>query len=325
MSRAEPRPSDAQDPGGHEGRGSFLPTEGVGTVSRVRGGRYEVTLSDEVSIDASIRGRLKRQKRTGDRIVIGDRVRVDVSPDGGSTIEEVLPRSTELVRRGPGGRRPKILAANLDRLVGVVAAKSPDVTPELVDRLLVVGESGGLPCTLVINKIDLPGAQEAAGPLVDLYRRIGYPVICTSVKAGIGLEELAEILCFGSSALVGPSGAGKSSLLNALEPGLELRVGDVSWKTRRGRHTTVTSRLIDLACGGRVADTPGIGEVGVWGVEPTELDQFFPDLRPLAERCRFRGCSHLREPDCAVRAAVESGEIDEGRYRSYRTLRDEAA
>lgn len=302
-----------------------MPASATGTVTRVQGGRYEVALSDGTSLQASIRGRLKRQKRTGDRIVIGDRVRVSTSLDGSSTIEEVLPRGSELVRRGPGGRRPKILAANLDRLVGVVAAKSPDVTPELVDRLLVVGESGGLPSTLVVNKIDLPGAPDVARALVALYEGIGYRVICTSAKRGTGLDELGQLLCSGSSALVGPSGVGKSSLLNALEPGLELRVGDVSWKTRRGRHTTVTSRLIDLACGGRVADTPGIGDVGVWGVEPTELDQFFPDLRSRAGRCRFRGCSHVSEPDCAILAAVESGEIDEGRYRSYRTLREEAA
>ena len=296
----------------------------VGTVIRARGGRYEVALQAGDVVDASLRGRIKTEQRTGSRVVIGDRVRVE-GRDEAATIEEVLPRSSELVRRGPGGRRPKILAANLTDLAVVVAAVSPDVRTGLIDRLLVVGESSGIPCTLVINKVDLPEALERAAVLKELYERIGYPVILTSAETGLGSEALRDVLCRGTSALMGPSGAGKSSLLNALDPELDLRVGAVSWKIGRGRHTTVTSRLISLTCGGRVADTPGIGDVGVWGVDPDGLDELFPDFRDFAATCRFRRCSHLREPDCGVRTAVESGEIDQRRYASYETLREEVS
>jgi ribosome biogenesis GTPase len=296
-----------------------------GTVFVVQGGRYQVSLDDGGLVEASLRGRLKTLARTGDRVVIGDRVRVAGEGDGGLTIDEVLPRVAELVRRGPGGRRPKILAANLDHLVVVTSAVSPDVTPELVDRILVVGEAGEIPTTLVVNKLDLPGGVDRATPIAELYGRIGYPVILTSAITGQGLDQLREVICTGSSALIGPSGVGKSTLLNALEPGLNLRVGELSPKIRRGRHTTVTSRMLPLACGGTVADTPGFGDVGLWGVEQRDLDRFFPEFQPFVLQCRFRGCSHVQEPGCAVQAAVEAGEIAESRYRSYRTLREEAA
>jgi ribosome biogenesis GTPase len=297
----------------------------TGVVIRVEGGRYTISLDGGGSVEASLRGRLKREDRTGDRVVIGDRVRVGGGGDGGHRVEEVLPRRTELVRRGPGGRRAKLLAANLDGLIVVVSVVSPDVRPELTDRLLAVGESCGIPCSLVVNKLDLPGAGERAEDLAALYERIGYTVLRTSAATGIGLNRLALLVCSGTWALMGPSGVGKSSLLNALDPSLDLRVGEVSWKTRRGRHTTVTSRLIQLECGGRVADTPGIGDVGVWGVDPDGLDRLFPEFRAVMERCRFRGCSHVQEPDCAVRQALEAGEIDERRYGSYLTLRGEAS
>ncbi len=297
-------------------------TEGV--VYRSRGGRYDVQVGEGVQVEASLRGRLKKQDRTGDRVVIGDRVRVEGSADRGYTIEEVLPRTFELIRRGPGGRRPKLLAANLDRLAVVVSAVSPDVRPELVDRLLAVSESSGIPTVLVINKLDLPGASEVAGPLAATYRGIGYDVILTSAVTRDGLPELQTVVCTGSSALIGPSGVGKSSLLNAIQPDLDLRVREVSQRIGRGRHTTVTSRLIPLDCGGLVADTPGVGDVGLWGVVPGELDELFPEFEAFLGACRFRGCSHLHEPDCAVQAAVEAGEISKSRYGSYRTLRDEA-
>ena len=131
-------------------------------------------------------------------------------------------------------------------------------------------------------------------------------------------------MCRGTSAFVGPSGAGKSSLLNAVDPSLGLRIGALSRKTGTGRHTTVSSRLITLSCGGLVADTPGFGDVGLWGVLPEEVEACFPELPPLAESCRFRGCAHVSEEECGVRAALAAGEIAESRYRSYVRLREEA-
>lgn len=295
----------------------------TGTVCKVQGGRYEVAVDVGGPVEASLRGRLKTQARTGDRVVIGDRVRVSGGGDGGHTIEEVLARETELVRRGPGGRKPKVLAANLDRLLVVVAAVDPEAQPRLVDRLLAVGESSRIPCLLLINKLDLPGATRAADTLAELYGSIGYEVLETSARSGEGLDRLRSVLCPGSSALIGPSGVGKSSLLNAVEPDLELRVGEISRRIGRGRHTTVTSRLLPLSCGGWVADTPGLGDVGLWGVDPSDLDRLFPELRARSQECRFRGCTHLHEPECAVLDALERGDIHRSRFDSYRTLREE--
>jgi ribosome biogenesis GTPase len=230
-----------------------------------------------------------------------------------------------MVRRGPGGRRAKVVAANLDHVLVVVAARDPGASSELVDRLLVVVEASGLHPVLVLNKVDLAGGAERARELAATYTPIGYRVLPVSAATGEGMAAFAEEACTGTSALVGPSGVGKSSLVNRLDPSAELRIGAVSHRDRRGRHTTVESRLVPLACGGTVADTPGFGDVGLWGVAPGDVEACFPELHARAPECRFRSCAHLKEPDCAVRAAVERGEVAESRYRSYVALREEAS
>lgn len=295
-----------------------------GTVLRSGGGSYRVALDDGRRVEAPLRGRLKLESRTGDRVVIGDRVRVDEVGDGSFAIEEVLPRRCELARRAPDGRRAKVVAANVDRLLVVVAAAEPDPARLLVDRLLVLGEASDLEAVLVINKMDLESGAARGEELADLYRKVGYRVLLTSARTGRGIAALRELLCRGVSALVGPSGGGKSSLLNRVEPGLELRTGELSRKPRRGRHTTVTARLLELDCGGRVADTPGFSDAGLWGIEPSELELCFPEIASRVEGCRFRGCSHLHEPGCSVREAVERGEIDPRRFDGYAALRAEA-
>jgi ribosome biogenesis GTPase len=281
---------------------------------------YAVVLDDGRTVEASLRGRLKRG---GSPVVIGDRV--TVSPgETAWTIESVEDRKTELVRRGRGGRAPKVLAANLDRVFAVVALVDPPATTETIDRLLVLIEASGIHPLLVLNKADAEGALAAAESLVSLYEDVGYRTFVVSARMGAGLETLGERLCEGRSALIGPSGVGKSSILNALDPGLALRTGELSAKTGTGRHTTVSSRLITLACGGQVADTPGFGEVALWGVPPGEVAACFPELAEPSGECRFRSCTHVHEPDCGVRAALAEGRVHESRYRSYRKLRDEA-
>lgn len=297
-----------------------------GTVRRAAGGVYEVELEGGAVVRAALRGRLKLEQRTGDRVVPGDRVEVEHHPDGSITIEAVEDRRSELARQAPGarGRRAKVIVANVDQVVVVFAAARPDPRFRLLDRFLVVAESNRLPAVIVVNKVDLVG-EEAARVAFRVYEQVGYPVLYTSVPARRGLEELRARLCGRTSVLAGPSGVGKSSLLNAIEPGLSLRTAEVSRAAGVGRHTTVAAELIPLRCGGYVADTPGLRELGLWGVPAEELDACFPEFRPYLGACRFgRSCSHTHEPECAVRAAVDSGAIPRERYESYRLLRAEA-
>jgi len=296
-----------------------------GMVRRVGGGVYTVALESGDIVEASLRGRLKLEERTGDQVVIGDRVRVMAIDDEANVIEEVLPRETSITRSRFGGRSIKVLVANADRMLVVLAAAQPKPRRDLIDRLLVVGESSGVPPIVVVNKMDLEGAAEVAKGLERVYLPLGYEVLRVSALVGEGMDRLAEQLCEGISALAGPSGVGKSSLVNTLDPRHALRTGELSRKRGTGRHTTVSSSLIQLRCGGLVADTPGFSDVGVWGVPRGELDRCFPELRALRPSCRFRECSHLREPDCAVRQALDGGAIDPGRFESYRTLYQESA
>lgn len=300
------------------------PGQHPGLVRTAAGGTYEVELhpggSDSEVVEATLRGRLKQERRTGDAVVVGDRVRVLRHEDDSHTIEAVEERRSELARRAPGpsGRhRAKVVVANVDQLVAVFAVALPAPRLRMLDRFLVLAEANDLDAAVVANKVDLD--DEARSPFA-VYEEIGYPVLYTSATAGTGIERLRARLCNRISVLAGPSGAGKSSLLNAMQPGLALRTGKVSKAVRKGRHTTVSAVLIPLECGGYVADTPGLRELGLWGIDPAELDACFPEMRPYLGACQFRSCSHTHEPGCAVRDAVEAGAISTYRYESYAAL-----
>jgi ribosome biogenesis GTPase len=295
----------------------------VGTVIGVEGGLYTLALEGGRQVQARLRGRIKQEKRSGDRIVVGDRVEVEEGEDGAVTVETLLPRRSTMVRRGAGGAKPTVLAANLDRVFVVVAVEPPPRS-DTIDRLLVVAEANDIPAVLVLNKVDLPDADDVAATLADRYRPAGYSLLQVSAKRDIGMEALRALVCHGTSVFLGPSGAGKSTMLNVIEPGLQLRTGDLSTRARLGRHTTVSSRLIPLACGGAIADTPGFSDVGECELEPAELAGCFPEMRGLGDECRFNDCAHIVEPGCAVRDAVAAGRIGSERYESYVTMRREA-
>jgi len=293
-----------------------------GQVRGTGGGIYVLLLEDGRKVEASLRGRLKKSGRPEDQVVIGDEVRAD-RVDDHWVVEEVLPRRTAIVRSRFGGRTVKALAANVDRMLAVAAARNPRPNREIIDRLLVVAENAGVDPVLIVNKVDLD-TKGVADELREAYGAVGYEVLEVSAEDGTGLDRFRALVCNGISALAGPSGVGKSTLLNAIEPGLALATGTLSRKTERGRHTTVSSRLIPLECGGLVADTPGFSDVGVWGIPPEELDACFPEFRDLLGHCKFRVCSHLHEPECAVRGAVDEGAVSQARYENYRKLFAEA-
>jgi ribosome biogenesis GTPase len=275
-----------------------------------------------------------------DPIAIGDLVRFTSTDGRAGMIIEVLPRRSQMARRSavpmPGAHPfEQVIAANLDQVVPVFAAAKPEPKWGLLDRYLVSAEASGLPALICITKIDL--ATGRSGELnaelsdaVKYYRRIGYLVVLTSTVTGEGLQELRAGLSGRISALLGKSGVGKTSLLNALQPGLGLRVNQVNERTGKGKHTTTATEMFPLGgddvAAGAIVDTPGIREFGLWEVDGEDLAHYFPEIRPFVGRCRFGlDCRHDEEPGCAIRNAVSSGQISPYRYRSLRVLMEETS
>ena len=313
-----------------------------GVVLNGTGGTWRVRSHDGQTFDAALRGRLKKEnagKRADGsmrrdtisssadklKLAVGDEVLVEPDERGGTwAISEILPRRSRLARRAPGGGHgERIVAANVDQVVVIFAAAKPEPHPRMLDRFLVIAEANELTPRIVINKVDLVGEPTARARFAD-YQRAGYTVSYTSTKQAIGLVDLRAMLEGCVSVFTGPSGVGKSSLLNSLFPGLNLRVGEVSASVNKGRHTTVGANMIPLPdAAGFVVDTPGLREVGMWALPAEHFDALFPEFRPFLDRCRFADCTHTVEPDCAVKAAIDAGDVSRARYESYLKLRDE--
>jgi ribosome biogenesis GTPase len=291
----------------------------LGRVLRVQG-LLSVVRDDNGALYQCATRRLLKTLATDQRHVVAAGDVVWFRPEGQSEgiIERVEPRRGVVSRTSRN--RQHVLVANVDQLIIVTSAAEPRLKPNLIDRLLVTAERGGIRPVICINKIDLVAAADLM-PLVGVYAQLGYDVLLASATTGQGIDRLRDYLTGEESVVTGQSGVGKSSLLNTLEPGLHLRVQTVSGETQKGRHTTTTAELIPLSFGGYVVDTPGVRQFQLWDVIPEEVAGFFRDLRPYVSRCRFPDCTHTHEDDCAVKDAVADGWIDARRYESYVQIR----
>lgn len=257
------------------------------------------------------------------RLSVGDYVRLRRIDATTGMIEEILPRHSELSRRDSGSNEKKViqqtLLANLDQVVLVFSTSQPDPHFAMLDRYLAICESAAIRAVVCLNKADL--AHEAyVEQAAELYTHLDYPVIWTSIVSSLGLESLRLLLKDHMTLFTGPSGVGKSSLVNAIEPGMAIKTGLISNATGKGRHTTTGSQLYPLSDGGWLADSAGIRALAAWNIAPEELPNCFVEFRPYLGECTYSDCSHIDEEGCAILQAVEGGQIDERRHRSYARL-----
>ena len=282
----------------------------TGRIVKALSGFYYVDTGDGRPIPCRGRGKLRHQKLTP---LVGDRVEIS-GPDGGTgMVDAILPRKNQF-------HRPMV--ANIDQMVIIASGAVPVTDPFLIDRMAAVAEWKNCEVLLCLNKCDLDRAEN----LFALYRSAGFPVLQVSAESGEGIHELAAAISGKVSAFTGNSGVGKSSILNALQPGFDLQVGEVSEKLGRGRHTTRHVELFSIA-GGLAADTPGFSSFDAEPAEAipkTDLASAFREFRPYSDLCRFQGCAHVREKGCAVREAVAVGKIAPSRHKSYIRLYEQA-
>jgi ribosome biogenesis GTPase len=263
--------------------------------------------------------RLLKTLSTDQRHVVaaGDRVLFRPSGTDEGIIERVEPRTSTLERESRG--RQHVIVANVDQLLIIASAAEPYIKPNLIDRFLVAAERSGIEPLICINKVDLvePATLQ---PLVGVYSQMGYRVLLLSAQTGFGVDRLRRAMAGRQSVVAGQSGVGKSSLLNAIEPGLHLRVASVSQESQKGRHTTTTAQLLRLTSGGYVVDTPGVRQFQLWDLVPEEVASYYRDIRPFVSHCRYPDCTHAHEENCAVKDGVADDLIDARRYESYRHL-----
>ena len=295
-----------------------------GVVVRSTGNWVDVQVGKRI-ISSRVRGRFRLSgQRVTNPVAVGDSVSVRIDDGDTGLIIDIHERRSYLSRRAAGRRvgHEQVLAANIDALWIVQSARLPRPNGRLIDRVLVTAEAQEIHAGIVINKMDLVSGDSAAlvMHLRELYRGLGYEVYMTSAITGAGVDAFRQALAGRASVVTGPSGVGKSTLLSRAEPGLDLRAGAVSLKTRKGRHTTAHAALHPLSDGGAVIDTPGIREFGVTAQQPWELSHYFPEFRRYIHSCQYLRCTHDHEPGCSVKEAVEQQAITSDRYHSYRNI-----
>lgn len=314
-SRIEPEPTPATEPpeGSHRAK-----------VVRAHGLWYEVKPVDNhragATIIATMKGQMKKQRRRTDIVAVGDWVWITDLPDDEAVIESVEPRTSALVRTARNTRdTEQVILANADQVFFTFSIADPEPHTRMLDRFIILAEMQGIPVHIVVNKSEL-STPEAIEEIFGTYRSL-YPMHVVSAETGQGVEGLREHLIGKTTAVAGPSGVGKSTLLNAIDPGHRRDTAEISDATGKGRHTTIGSRLYEIDDDTWVADTPGMRALAMHAVDPEQLDYFYREFRQFLGKCYYQDCTHVHEPTCAIRDAVDDGHISTERYESYVSLR----
>ena len=303
---------------------------GEATVVKNAGSHYLLScLPDWTPFPAVLKGKIRlRNNESTNPVAVGDHVRFesatdslsDISLKNPAQISEVLDRKNYLIRKSTNlSRQSHVIAANVDMAFAVVSLYFPEIKLPFLDRMLVTCEVYGIPVTIVLNKVDLyrEEAPQAVADFIDIYTNAGYRVVCTSARTGEGVDELRSLTVGNVCLFSGESGVGKSSLIKALDPSLDPKIGRISDVHLQGKHTTSLYEMYRLRKGGWVIDTPGLRGFGLVNLEKEEISRYFPEMLKISENCRFTPCTHTHEPGCAVKEAVEDGRISPERYSSY--------
>lgn len=296
-----------------------------GLVTQSTGKWYKVDVNNEL-INCRLRGKFRLSEgEVTNPIAVGDLVDITLSDDDTGTIERIYDRKNYIPRQATHGRRgEQILAANIDKAWVVVSIRKPKLKTGFIDRFLVICEAYQVDPGIIINKTDLAKNSDLQfiTELEKIYRSLDYTVLLTSIHKPESLLKLEDELKDKTSVLIGPSGTGKTSLLNSIDSNLNLKTGEISDYSNKGKHTTTYARLIKLSKGGFIVDTPGIRELGLVQIEPYELSIFYPEMAVYRDDCKFYNCTHSHEPGCKVVEAFENGKIDPERYNSYLNILD---
>lgn len=300
-----------------------------GLIVRSTGSWYDVLLDDGTKLQARIVGKLRLGDiKTTNPVAVGDRVnlRIEDKQAGTAIIDSVAPRHNYVVRQSPRKKHQlHLIAANIDQAMLIVTIVEPSLKQGFIDRFLLTTEPHNIPAVIVFNKLDLydENALSIFHFLKSVYETIGYPCYAVSAITGEGIDEIRLLLKDKITLISGQSGVGKTSLINAVQPGLELRTGDISDYTGKGQHTTTFAEWFALRDGGAIIDTPGIKTLSFNNLEPMDVTHNFRELFAASDDCRFANCTHRNEPGCAVKEAVEKGEISELRYFNYIQIMEE--